>query len=107
VDEVEMEPLSGVADNLTSPRLAFCNTTLEKIIGISDKKKEQIIQYEGFEYLMISLEIILNYDPANIFFSIIIKFYLISIRYLATETDSLFPVIVIRRSTFSPFSIVP
>lgn len=56
---------------------------------------------------MVTLYFILNYDPTNIVFSIIIKLYLISIKYLATEIESLFPVIVICRSSFSPFSCVP
>lgn len=56
---------------------------------------------------MKTLGFILNYDPTNIFFTIIIKLYLISIKYFATEIESLFPVIVICRSSFSPFSWVP
>lgn len=41
VDEVEMEPLSGIVDNVTSPRLAFCNITLEKKLGLVIKKKNK------------------------------------------------------------------
>lgn len=38
VDKVEMEPSSELDDNLTSPRLAFCNITLEKKLGLMLKK---------------------------------------------------------------------
>lgn len=56
---------------------------------------------------MVIIGFIFKYNPTNNIFSMKIKLYLISIKYLATEMESLFPVIVICRSSFSPFSWVP
>lgn len=38
VDEFELEPLSGLEDNFSSSRLAFCSCTLEKKLELMIKK---------------------------------------------------------------------
>jgi len=38
VDEFDLEPLSGLEDNFSSSRLAFCSCTLEKKLELMIKK---------------------------------------------------------------------
>lgn len=101
VGKVELDPSSGLEDEFAPSRLAFCNSTLKKKSGLVIKKKDK--KYNKRD-LRATLGFNLNYDLTNIIYSIVIKLYLISIKYLATEIESLFPVIVICRSSFSPFS---
>jgi hypothetical protein len=100
VGKVELDPSSGLEDELAPSRLAFCSSTLEKKLGLVIKKDKNCNTRD----IMVTLGFILNYVSTNIVYNIKIKLYLISIKYLATAIESLFPVIVICRSSFSPFS---
>lgn len=47
VGKVELDPSSGLEDELAPSRLAFCSSTLEKKLGLVIKKGHKW-QYEGF-----------------------------------------------------------